>query len=63
MRRLNLTWEQYGLLPVEERAIYVVRDHMQEWFQALVDDARVKEMEAHAKRSKSHSASAAARRS
>lgn len=63
MKELNLTWEQYGLLPVRIRAIYIIRDHLSEWFQSLADDAQIKEMKTNAKRSKNRKAPATARRS
>lgn len=63
MRDLNLTWEQYGLLPVRQRTIYVIRDHLPEWFQSLTDNAQMKEMSANAKRLESRTTSAYARRS
>ena len=63
MRGLNLTWEQYGLLPIRQRTIYVIRDHLSEWFQALSDNAQMKEFEANAKRNESSKAPTASRRS
>ena len=53
MGRLNLTWEQYGLLSVRQRTIYVIRDYLQEWFQSLSDNAQMKELTANAKRNES----------
>lgn len=63
MRRLNLTWEQYGLLSVRQRTIYVIRDYLQGWFQALIDNTQMKELAANAKRNKSRKTPTAARRS
>ncbi len=63
MQRLNLTWKEYGLLPGYQRTVYVVRDHLQEWFQSLSDNARMKEFEANAKRNESRKAPTLTRRS
>lgn len=62
MRDLNLTWEQYGLLPIRQRTIYVIRDHLSEWFQALSDNAQMKEFAANAKRNESRKTPATSRR-
>lgn len=63
MQRLNLTWEEYGLLPGYQRTVYVIRDHLSEWFQTLSDNAQMKELQANAKRNESRKAPAATRRS
>lgn len=62
MGRLNLTWEQYGLLSVRQRTIYVIRDYLQEWFQSLSDNAQMKELKASAKRNESRKTPATTRR-
>lgn len=62
MGRLNLTWEQYGLLSVRQRTVYIVRDHLQEWFQSLSDNAQMKELRANAKRNESRKTPAITRR-
>lgn len=45
MQNRNLTRGQYGELSVKERTIYVINDHIDDWFQALVDDEARKELE------------------
>lgn len=63
MLALGLDRLGYGLLPVKERALYIVRDHLADWFQMLSDAARIKEIEANAtKRNARHQAPPAARR-
>jgi len=63
MSILRLDLESYGLLSVKERALYIVRDHLNSWFQALTDDVKIKEMKANAKRNENRSASSLARHS
>lgn len=50
MSNLGLTRQQYSLLPIKERTIYVIRDNLTLWFQALANDEQIKELEANAKR-------------
>lgn len=52
MSKLGLNRMSYSLLSVKERAMYIVRDHLSEWFQSLHDDQRIKEMQADAKQRK-----------
>lgn len=63
MRELRLTWDEYGLLPVKKRTIYVIRDHIEDWFQALSDHAQMKEMKANAKRNEGRKTPTSTRRS
>lgn len=57
MLALILNRQQYSQLSVKERTMYVVRDHLENWFQSLADNAKMKELEAHAnKRVKSRKA-------
>lgn len=63
MQALGLNLETYGLLSVRERAMYIIRDHLDEWFQALSDDAKIKEMKLNAKRNEARKASTSPRRS
>lgn len=63
MSNLGLTRQKYSLLSARERTIFVVRDHLTMWFQALSDDAQMKELEANAKRNAHRSSPARARRS
>lgn len=58
MRELGLDRETYGLLSVKERSMYIVRDHLDRWFQALSDHAKLKEMKANAKRNEGRKVSA-----
>lgn len=44
MRNMSLSREAYSYLSLKERTIYVVRDHISDWFQALSDEDRFKEM-------------------
>lgn len=58
MLALGLDRTAYGLLSVKERTIYVIRDHLNDWFQALSDHAKLKEMKANAKRNEGRKAPA-----
>ena len=61
MSVLRLDLESYGMLSIKERAIYIVRDHLNDWFQALSDNAKIKEMKLNAKRNESRQAPTKAR--
>lgn len=50
MSNLGLTRQQYSLLPIKERTIYVIRDNLTSWFEALSTNEQIKEIEANAKR-------------
>lgn len=62
MSALGLNRKQYSLLSVKERAIYVVRDHLTEWFQTLATDAQIKELERNAPKRNAHRKAPALRR-
>ncbi len=50
MQSLNMNKHEYGLLPVNERALYIARDHLDDWFQSMADYDKMREMEARAKK-------------
>ncbi len=49
MQALGVTRTNYGLLAAKERALYIVRDHIDDWFQSMADYDKTREMEARAK--------------
>lgn len=53
MQNLNMNKYKYGLLPVSERALYIARDHLDDWFQSMADYDKIREMEARAKKKSS----------
>lgn len=63
MLALQLDLKEYGRLSVKERAMYIVRDHLNDWFQALSDHAKIKEMKANAKRNEGRKVASKARHS
>lgn len=63
MLALGVDRKVYGLLSVKERTMYVVRDHLNDWYQALSDHAKIKEMKSNARRNEGRKTSTKARRS
>lgn len=50
MQNLGLNRANYGLLAAKERALYIVRDHIDDWFQSMADYDKIREMEARTKK-------------
>ncbi len=49
MQNLNMNKYEYGLLPVNEMALYIARDHLDNWFQSMADYDKMREIEARSK--------------